>query len=34
MKTLLKQIFPSFSEEFKSSHFVENRFDYHLLTKE
>ena len=33
MKTLLKQIFPSFYEEFKSSHFVENRFDYHLRPK-
>lgn len=33
MKTLLKQIFPSFYEEFKSSHFVENRFDYHLQPK-
>ena len=33
VKTLLKQIFPSFYEEFKSSHFVENRFDYHLRPK-
>ncbi len=33
MKTLLKQIFPSFYEEFKSSHFIENRFDYDLQTK-
>ena len=33
MKTLLKGIFPSFYEEFKNSHFAENRFDYHLQTK-
>lgn len=33
MKTLLKHIYPSFYEEFKNSHFVENRFDYHLSTK-
>ena len=33
MKTLLKQIFPSFSEEFKNSHFAENMFDYHLRPK-
>ena len=33
MKTLLKQIFPSFYNEFKNSHFAEDRFDYHLLTK-
>ena len=33
MKTLLKQIFPSFYKEFKNSHFAENRFDYRLQTK-